>query len=99
MTRVITNYYIIKIEFLGIRDVTFKLLNSYLENRQQCMSIDKCKSDVRNISCGVPQGSILCPTIFILYVNDMCNISKFVKCILFADDTNIFMQIAISIDR
>ena len=53
------------------------------------MSIDKCKSDVRNISCGVPQGSILRPILFILYVSDMCNISKLVKCILFADDTNI----------
>ena len=70
--------------------MAFKLLNIYLENRQQCKSIDKCKSDVRNISCGVTQGSILCPTLFILYVNDMCNISKLVKCILFADDTNIF---------
>ena len=54
------------------------------------MSTDTCKSDVCNISCDVPQGSILGPNIFIMYVNDMCNISKLVKYILFADDTNIF---------
>ena len=43
------------------------------------------------ISCGVPQGSILGPALFILYVNDMCNVSSVVKSILFADDTNLFL--------
>ena len=43
------------------------------------------------ISCGVPQGSILGPALFILYVNDMCNVSSIVKSILFADDTNLFL--------
>ena len=64
-----------------------KWLNSYLENRKQFVSIEKCQSAVRNILCGVPQGSILDPKLFVLYVNDMCNISKLVKYILFADDT------------
>ena len=53
------------------------------------MSIDTCKSDVRKLSCGVPQGSILGPKLFIMYVNDMSSISKLVKYILFADDANI----------
>ena len=79
-----------KMEFLGIRGGAFNWLNSFLENRKQFVSIDKCNSTVRNISCGVPQGSILGPKLFILYVNDMCNISNLVKYILFADDTNIF---------
>ena len=43
------------------------------------------------ISCGVPQGSILGPALFILYVNDMCNVSSIMKSILFADDTNFFL--------
>ena len=42
-----------------------------------------------NVSCGVPQGSILGPALFIQYVNDMCNVSTTLKSILFADDTNI----------
>ena len=66
-------------EFLGIRGVAYKWLNSYLENRKQFVSIDKCQPAVHYISCGVPQGSILGPKLFILYDNDMCNITKLVK--------------------
>ena len=76
-------------EFYGIRGVACNWLKSYLDNRKQLVYIDGSKSNVRSISCGVPQGSILGPKLFIMYVNDMCNISTLVKFILFADDTNI----------
>ena len=82
--------------FLGIRGVAHKWLNSYLGNRKQYVSIDKCQSAVRNISCGELQVSILGPILFTLYVNDMCNIYKVIKYTLFADDKNFFIQIKIS---
>ena len=85
----ITNYYV-KIEFLGISGVACKWITSYLANRKQFVPIDTCKSDVRSVSCGVPQGSILRPKLFIIYVKDMCNISKLVKYILLADDMKTF---------
>ena len=47
-------------------------------------------SDLRNISCGVPQDSILGPLLFIIYVNDITNASSILHFILFADDTNLF---------
>ena len=63
---------------------------SYLENRSQYVCINDTNSEQLNVSCGVPQGYILGPALFILYVNDMCNVSTILKSILFADDTNIF---------
>ena len=56
----------------------------------QYVSYEGHKSELLPIQCGVPQGSILGPLLFTIYVNDMCNVSKLVKFILFADDTNIF---------
>ena len=68
--------------------MAFKWINGYLENRKQFVSFDKCNSDIRNISCGVPQGSILGPKLFILYINELHNIYNLVRFTLFADDTN-----------
>ena len=54
--RLITNYYVKQIEFLGIHGIACKWLTSYLANRKQLVSTDTCKSDVL---CGVPHCSIL----------------------------------------
>ena len=62
---------------------------NYLSNRTQYVSYNNCKSSLRDIVCGVPQGSILGPLLFILYVNDITFTSNVLDFILFADDTTI----------
>jgi len=79
-----------KLFHYGIRGIAHDWLESYLTDRSQYVNFNGTKSNCKNIICGVPQGSILGPTLFILYVNDMCNVSNLLKCILFADDTNLF---------
>ena len=68
-----------KLAHYGVRGVANHWLASYLSNRKQYVSIDECNSDLLNVLCGVPQGSILGPKLFILYVNDICNINKILK--------------------
>ena len=66
--------------------VAYELIKRYLCNIMQYVSYDGHISGRLRISCGVPQGSALGPQLFKMYVNDMCNVSKQFKCILFADD-------------
>ena len=62
-------------------------IESYLSNRKQYVHCNDVDSSVMNILCGVPQGSVLGPTLFLMYVNDMINCLKFCRLQLFADDT------------
>ncbi len=79
-----------KLRHYGVRGVANDWLSGYLENRLQYVSFGDTDSTLRNVICGVPQGSILGPKLFIQYINDICNVSPVLKFILFADDTNMF---------
>ena len=74
----------------GIRGVAHKWLSSYINDRKQYASFDCTDSNLLDIKRGVPQGSIVGPILFILYINDLCNVSMILKYVLFADDTNLF---------
>jgi len=72
--------------FYGIRGLPLQLFENYLHRREQHTVVNKCRSQIQQINCGLPQGSILFPLLFSLYVNDLPKVSNF-KATLFADDT------------
>ena len=83
------NILLYKLEHYGFRGNVLNWFKDYLHNRKQYVYYNSCKSKYKNISCGVPQGSILGPLLFLLYVNDIINTTKVLKFVLFADDTTI----------
>ena len=80
-----------KLRYFGIEGTYLKWFQSYLHNRKQFITFgNNKKSDLLPINCGVPQGSILGPLLFLLYVNDLQKASDILKPLMFADDTNLF---------
>ena len=79
-----------KLSYYGIRGIALSWIKSYLDNRQQYVSIDKTNSATKVVNYGVPQGSVLGPLLFLLYVNDISNCIPNCNLRLFADDTNMF---------
>jgi hypothetical protein len=72
--------------------VANKWIASYLVNRQQYCTFKSQSSKAERITCGVPQGSILGPLLFLIYINDLGTISTQLTSILFADDSNLFAE-------
>ena len=83
-----------KLTHYGIRGIANDWINSYLENRKQFVHYNNTQSSMLNITCGVPQGSILGPLLFILYINDMNEQTQdsTLHYTLYADDTNLLIS-------
>ena len=76
-----------KLQLYGVKGLSNKLLKNYLTHRQQYVSLENTDSNLLGIKTGVPQGSILGPLLFLIYVNDFVKYSDILFFILFSDDT------------
>ena len=79
-----------KLSLYGVKGKSLEWFESYLSERKQYIEVEGQKTYFLNITCGVPQGSILGPLLFLLYINDLCKASNIITPIMFADDTNLF---------
>ena len=76
-----------KLEYYGIRGTELNLFKNHSCERKQYVEINNAKSDYQGITTSVPQGSVLGPLLFLIYMNDIEEASSALKSILFADDS------------
>ena len=81
-----------KMEYYGIRGHALLWFTSYLSYRIQYVSLNQTNSETLPVTCGAPQGSILGPLLFILFINDIVNASTIAEIIMLADDTTLFFK-------
>jgi hypothetical protein len=79
-----------KLDLIGFRGTSYKLIDSYLSGRCQFVDIDGVRSSSNSIHIGVPQGSVLGPLFYLIYINDIIKLSLPGQLYLFADDTAYF---------
>ena len=87
-----------KMEYYGIRGVMYTLIKYHLEGRYQCVKFNDKLSKWDKINMGVPQGSVLGPLFFLIYINDLPSVipytlsNKNSSIVLFTDDTSVIIS-------
>lgn len=87
---------LVKLQNLGFSESSLCWIRSYLTGRQQCVRVDDRTSTFKSVSSGVPQGSILGPLLFSLYINDISSVLSFTKHHMYADDLQIYAHSCVS---
>ena len=83
-----------KVRKYGITENILAWINSFLSNRTQCVTVNKSVSEIAQVTSGIPQGSVLGPLLFVIYINDLPEVvDKNSHAYLFADDTKVFRKI------
>ena len=81
-----------KLHHYGVRGIVYQWFVSYLIGRKQFVSVDSCKSDTVEITCGVSQSSVLGPLLFLIFINDLPNAINIFKTILYADESTLLFS-------
>jgi hypothetical protein len=82
-----------KLEFYRIKKETLNWISAFLSNRTQTVVLDGESSDIAPVTSGVPQGTVLGPVLFLVYINDLPEYLKSSQLRLFADDSIIYKTI------
>ena len=84
-----------KLQCYEIRGLALDWIKRYLTNHSQYVCYNNSNSELKNIKCGVSQATILGPVLFILFINDTCEVSQLLNIIRCADDTSVFTRLGI----